>query len=117
MIQYKAFSARNVAIHLQDALEGMARLPDASFDLAIADPPYGASTKAKWQLGEHDLPEFGGAWKLASHTWDMLTGVKGFDFAVRWLGELKRLVGGPLPLLEELDRLLPSTVVARVSGP
>ena len=92
MSEYKEFSEHGVAIHLQDALEGMASLPDDSFDLAIADPPYGASTKAKWQLGDHDLPGFGGAWKLASHTWDMLSGVNGFDFALRWLSELKRLV-------------------------
>lgn len=28
-------------IHCEDALQGMARIPDASIDLLIADPPYG----------------------------------------------------------------------------
>jgi site-specific DNA-methyltransferase (adenine-specific) len=78
---------------LQDALVGMAGLPDASFDLAIADPPYGASTRATWELPRgHNLPGFGGAWKLAAHEWDRLAGLEGFTFAMRWLAELKRLV-------------------------
>jgi site-specific DNA-methyltransferase (adenine-specific) len=78
---------------LQDALAAMRRLPDNSFDLAIADPPYGASTKATWRLDEgHNLPGFGGAWKLASHEWDQLIGLDGFVFTICWLTELKRLV-------------------------
>ncbi|HJV73394.1 MAG TPA: DNA methyltransferase, partial [Noviherbaspirillum sp.] len=28
-------------IHCEDALQGLARIPDASIDLLIADPPYG----------------------------------------------------------------------------
>lgn len=87
------FTLDKVKLYLQDALEGMQGLPDNSFDLAIADPPYGASTSAVWKLDkEHSLPGFGGAWKLASHTWDMLTGIEGFEFALGWLNELKRLV-------------------------
>ena len=92
MSQYKVFSKQDINIRLQDALEGMSELPDQAFDLAIADPPYGASTKATWQLGDHDLPGFGGRWRLASHTWDMLHGIEGFEFTLRWLSELKRLV-------------------------
>jgi site-specific DNA-methyltransferase (adenine-specific) len=87
------FALDNVTIYLQDALEGMSKLPDKSFDLAIVDPPYSASTKATWQLEKgHSLPGFGGAWKLASHTWDMLSGIEGFEFTLRWLNELRRLV-------------------------
>ncbi|MBI1877590.1 MAG: site-specific DNA-methyltransferase [Chloroflexi bacterium] len=71
----------------------MGNLPDKSFDLAIADPPYGASTSAVWKLDNgHSLPGFGGAWKLAAHTWDMLSGTEGFEFTLCWLTELKRLV-------------------------
>lgn len=78
---------------LGDALAGMASFSDASFDLAIADPPYGASTAGTWKLPpDHDLPGFGGAWQLASHEWDRLNGLDGFAFALRWLAELQRLV-------------------------
>ena len=87
------FSLDKIELYLHDALEGMTQLPDNSFDLAIADPPYGASTNATWKIDkEHSLPGFGGAWKLSSHAWDMLNGAEGFEFALRWLGELKRLV-------------------------
>ncbi len=87
------FTSDHVTLYLQDALEGMRILPDQSFDLAIADPPYGASTKATWKLeGGHSLPGFGGPWKLASHAWDMLSNVESFEIIVYWLNELKRLV-------------------------
>lgn len=81
------------SLYLGDAISAMRELPDASFDLAIADPPYGASTRAAWKLPEeHGLPTFGGAWKLASHDWDRLGGLEGFEFALTWLSELRRLV-------------------------
>ena len=87
------FTLDNVTIYLQDALEGMSKLPDKSFDLAIADPPYGASTTATWKLENgHSLSGFGGPWKLASHTWDMFNGIEGFEVTLHWLGELRRLV-------------------------
>ena len=87
------FTLDKVTLYLQDALEGMLVLPDQSFDLAIADPPYGASTNATWKLDKgHDLPGFGGAWKLASHDWDMFSGIEGFGMTLSWLAELKRLV-------------------------
>lgn len=76
-----------------DALAGMAALPAASFDLAIADPPYGASSDAAWMLAkDHGLSGFGGAWRLADHAWDRLAGGDALAFSLRWLGELKRLV-------------------------
>ncbi len=88
-----SFSLDKVKLYLQDALEGMRGLSDQSFDLAIADPPYGASTNANWKLEKgHSLPGFGGAWKLGSHAWDMLSGIEGFETTLRWLSELKRLV-------------------------
>jgi site-specific DNA-methyltransferase (adenine-specific) len=93
MSDMTCFALDNVTIYLQDALEGMSRLPDKSFDLAIADPPYGASTTATWKLENgHSLSGFGGPWKLASHTWDMFNGIEGFDDTLHWLGELRRLV-------------------------
>lgn len=87
------FVSDNVELYLQDVLEGVQDLPDNYFDLAIADPPYGASTGATWKLESgHSLEGFGGAWKLASHNWDMFNGLEGFNFALVWLDELKRLV-------------------------
>lgn len=83
----------SATLYLQDAILGMAELPNQSFDLAVADPPYGASTKASWKLPpDHGLATFGGSWKLASHEWDMLSGLEGFNFTIQWLAELKRLV-------------------------
>ena len=93
MDNIKQFQRERVALYLQDVLKGSVSMPDQSFDLAIADPPYGASTQANWQLGkEHGLNGFGGAWKLASHTWDLFKGIEGFEFTLLWLKELKRLV-------------------------
>ncbi|MCJ7767812.1 site-specific DNA-methyltransferase [Candidatus Bathyarchaeota archaeon] len=87
------FRLDRVTLYLQDALEGMRALPDKSFDLAIVDPPYGASTNSTWKLERgHALPGFGGPWKLASHRWDDLRGIEGFEATLAWLGELKRLV-------------------------
>lgn len=82
-----------VRLELGDAIAGMRALPNCSFDLAIADPPYGASTGGHWQLDrEHTLTGFGGGWELAAHTWDRLCGVAGFELTLAWLAELKRLV-------------------------
>lgn len=81
------------SLHLGDCVEGMKRFPDAHFDLAIADPPYGASTSAEWKLDRnHGLAGMGGQWKLADHTWDLFSGIDGFRNTIAWLSELKRLV-------------------------
>lgn len=92
-MKVKSFAQEHVELYLQDAVAGMRALPEQSFDLAIADPPYGASTQASWKLAEgHNLPGFGGAWKLASHNWDLFNGIEGMEFTLTWLHELKRLV-------------------------
>lgn len=76
-----------------DALSGMRELDSNSFDLAILDPPYGASSEASWSLpSDHKLDGFGGEWKLADHVWDDLTGLDSFKFIVNTLLEVKRLV-------------------------
>ena len=93
MDKAQTFIRNNVKLQLQNALAGMHDLLDNSFDLAIADPPYGASTNATWKLDNgHALAGFWGAWKLASHDWDMFNGLEGFEFTLAWLKELKRLV-------------------------
>lgn len=87
------FELDGVQLRLQDALEGLRDLPDDSIDLAIADPPYGAASSNIWKLdADHSLPGFGGAWKLANHAWDRLTGLEAFEFTLTWLMELRRVV-------------------------
>lgn len=82
-----------IALMLQDAIEGMANLPDNSFDLAICDPPYGAATKASWNYaGENKLKGFGGDWKLTSEEWDHISPDVSFSFTLAWLTQLKRIV-------------------------
>ena len=78
---------------LGDAIRGMKHLQDQTFDLAIVDPPYGASTRAQWEIpADHGLPSFGGSWQLAAHDWDRLVGSESFNFTLQWLKELQRLV-------------------------
>lgn len=87
------FRVGDIELRFADALDAMRELPDASFDLAIADPPYGAASRQSFNLPRgHALPGFGGAWQLANHEWDMLSGLDGFRFTVAWLSEVKRLV-------------------------
>lgn len=87
------FSSRRATLFAADCIVGMRTLPDASFDLAIADPPYGASTSAQWQLqGDHGLKGFGGSWTLANHTWDRLAGNPALEFTLAWLSQIARLV-------------------------
>ena len=87
------FETENINLILQDAIEGMSEMPDNSFDLAICDPPYGASTKANWNYDENKkLNGFGGNWQLANHEWDLLTGNEIFTSTLSWLRALQRLV-------------------------
>jgi site-specific DNA-methyltransferase (adenine-specific) len=89
----KDFITENAELYLQDALEGMSRLADNSIDLAIVDPPYGASTKALWNYdSKHKINGFGGSWKLTQETWDLLGQNENFESTVLWLKELKRVV-------------------------
>jgi site-specific DNA-methyltransferase (adenine-specific) len=93
MTEIRRFESEKVTLTLEDALIGLAKQPDQSFDLAIADPPYGASTTANWKLPKnHNLAGFGGAWNLAAHGWDQLNGLENFEATLAWLFELKRLV-------------------------
>lgn len=93
MTKEQSFSEDTASLHLQDSLEGMAELPSQSFDLAIADPPYGASTTATWKIDRgHAMAGMGGSWKLASHSWDQLCNIEGFEGTMAFLTQLKRLV-------------------------
>ncbi len=89
----RRFERGDVLFEQRDTIDGMRDLPDQSFDLAIADPPYGAASPNAWALpADHNLQGFGGAWNLAAHEWDLLGGVESLRFTLAWLSELRRLV-------------------------
>jgi len=83
----------NISISNRDTVEGMKSLNDSSIDLAIADPPYGASTHSPSHLKrDHDLAGFGGTWTAANQAWDHFDLNTHMAFAISWLSELKRVV-------------------------
>jgi len=76
-----------------DCIEGMRRLPDGSFDLAIADPPYNLGKGGRWAWDRSaPLPGFGGSWQKAMQGWDDRSLSDYLQFTLLWLSELKRLV-------------------------
>ena len=76
-----------------DCIEMMSGLPDASFDVAIADPPYNLSKGGYWEWDNRvKLPGFGGDWKKVMEVWDRMPLRDYFLFTMQWLTELKRLV-------------------------
>ena len=80
-------------IQAMDCVEGMARLPDACVDLAIADPPYNASKGGEWRWDNAvALPGFGGRWQKVSESWDSMELPEYVAFTRAWLGELRRVV-------------------------
>ncbi len=89
----RVFAEEGNELLLGDAIAGLTDLPDNSFDLAIIDPPYGASTEKQWGLdADHGLKGMGGKWAQAAHSWDRLNNVDEFGRIVTWLGEVARLV-------------------------
>lgn len=89
-VPHKGLSAKLV---LGDANFGLATLPTDSVDVAIVDPPYGASYNTSWGLPKmHGLNGFGGEWKIADHEWDRLTSGVNFQMTIAYLEQLKRIV-------------------------
>jgi site-specific DNA-methyltransferase (adenine-specific) len=89
----EVFSADGHELILGDCIDAMRDLPRSSFDLAIVDPAYGASTRRNWGIpADHGLPGFGGRWTQAAHHWDQLNNVDEFQLILAWLEELRRLV-------------------------
>lgn len=83
----------DVTVFGEDACHGLSKLADNSIDLAIVDPPYGASSSTPARLeGSHNLPGFGGEWSAASHSWDEIRPDQQYAEVVGWLAELKRVV-------------------------
>lgn len=80
-------------VHHGDCIEAMRRLPDASVDIAIADPPYNASKGNNWKWDNSvNLPGFGGNWSKVMAHWDDMPLADYFTFTLAWLAELKRVV-------------------------
>jgi len=76
-----------------DCVLGMRRLPGASVDVAIADPPYNLGKGGRWTWdGSTPLPGFGGRWQKAMQAWDDHSLADYLCFTLEWLTELKRVV-------------------------
>lgn len=85
--------AVEAVISFGDAIQGMAEMAEDSIDLAIVDPPYGASTSQSFGLPRgHGLAGFGGEWRIAGHEWDKITGSSSFELTFAYLEQLKRVV-------------------------
>lgn len=80
-------------VHHNDCIEAMRRMPDASVDIAIADPPYNASKGNNWKWDNSvRLPGFGGNWSKVMADWDDMPLADYFTFTLTWVAELKRVV-------------------------
>ena len=80
-------------IYQLDCIEGLQQLPDNSFDLAIADPPYNASKGGNWSWDNSvPLPGFGGKWDKVMAEWDDLPLADYVGFSLAWLRQLQRVV-------------------------
>lgn len=89
----RSFDLNNAHLYQQNVFEALPTLNDDSFDLCIADPPYGASTTKNWSYGDKKKQEgFGGEWKLTSEVWDLISQNDSFSSTFFWLKELKRII-------------------------
>lgn len=80
-------------MHQFDCIEAMKKIPDCSFDLAIADPPYNASKGNNWKWdNSKKLPGMGGNWSKIMAEWDDMPLTDYFNFCLNWLSELKRII-------------------------
>ncbi|EGL54487.1 llaDCHIB [Methylophaga aminisulfidivorans MP] len=71
----------------------MQQLPDNSFDIAIADPPYNVSKGNKWSWDSSaNVPGFGGNWTKFMAQWDDMSLGQYMDFSIAWISQLKRII-------------------------
>ena len=76
-----------------DVIEALPQLPDNSFDIAIVDPPYNLSKGNQWSW-DNSIKNigFGGTWEKIMEEWDNMPLYKYFQFTIKWLKELKRII-------------------------
>lgn len=87
------FVTDKIHLYNQNFFDGIKNTPNDSFDLIIADPPYGASSKHNWSYDKNkNLKGFGGNWKLTCELWDLLSRNESFEETFTWLKELKRVI-------------------------
>ena len=71
----------------------MKKLPDASIDLIIADPPYNLSKGGMWKWDNSvALQGMGGNWNKAMEDWDNYSLEAYMAFTREWLAETKRIL-------------------------
>lgn len=81
------------SVYLIDCIVAMRQLSAATFDMAIADPPYNVSKGGDWKWDNSvKLPGFGGNWSKAKAAWDDMTLADYLQFTIAWLTELKRVI-------------------------
>ena len=80
-------------IYKKDCIVGMRELPDASFDLLIADPPYNLSFGNDIHCdGQKSLQGMGGIWDKVKQDWDSFTLEEYLQFSLSWLSQAKRVL-------------------------
>ena len=71
-----------------DCIEGMKKLENNSFDLAIVDPPYNLSKGNSWKWDNSiKLKGFGGNWEKVMEAWDTMPMGEYVEFCIAWLNE------------------------------
>lgn len=76
-----------------DCIEEMAKLPDSSVDLIIADPPYNLSKGNNWKWDNSvKLEGMGGNWNKVMEGWDDYDLSSYMDFSMQWLKQAQRIL-------------------------
>jgi len=76
-----------------DVMDFLKKMPDASVDLIVADPPYNLSQGGNWSWsGAKGLQGFGGKWSKVMENWDNMPLQDYFSFTLAWLTEAKRVL-------------------------
>ena len=81
----RAIKIKNKVIN-GDSLKELKRIPDETFDLIFADPPY--NLQLKKELSRPDASKV----KAVNDKWDQFESFKAYDqFTLDWLQECKRV--------------------------
>ena len=76
-----------------DCLMELPKIPAASVDLVIADPPYNLSKGGNWRIDNATkLPGMGGSWDKTMQEWDKFPLKEYMQFTASWLAEVKRVL-------------------------